>query len=64
MHDDGGGSHGLLNVVSQDTALKGRAKRPFLICVHRTLEIGQAHDPDRRIPVENGELVLTSLVDR
>ena len=31
--DDGGGSHGLLNVVIQDTALKGRVKRPFLICV-------------------------------
>ena len=28
---DGGGSHGLLNVVTQDTALKGRAKRPFLL---------------------------------
>ena len=33
MQHDGGGSHGLLNVVIQDTALKGRAKRPFLICV-------------------------------
>src|SRR5688572_27320521 len=34
VQHDGRGSHGLLNVVTQDTALKGRAKRPFLICAN------------------------------
>ena len=44
MQYDGGGSHGLLNVVTQDTALKGRAKRPFSICVTaEAAEVPVAH---------------------
>ena len=42
MQHVGSGSHGLLNVVIQDTALKGRAKRPFLVCAnlrHRTVGV-------------------------
>ena len=42
----GRGSHGLLNVVSQDTALKGRLRRPFLISV--TAAQGTSLRPDKR----------------
>ena len=48
MQHDGRGSHGLLNVVTQDTALKGRAKRPFLICAnlrHRTVGVFKPRSP-------------------
>lgn len=48
MQHDGRGSHGLLNVVTQDTALKGRVKRPFLICAnlrYRTVGVFKPRSP-------------------